>query len=169
MRTNIYVESSSKNVRETERIIGYVVDYTDEAGNQKVNADGEPDVRWGWGKRCGTYTGSLLIALAFAMNRATVTEEVYIHTCNKFLIGQLDTYLPGWLDRNFVKRDGEEIRYLKTWKYIGNILKDRNYTTVYGKHPYYDWMMDEMRRIEEERRKNVRKTEQGRNTDEEGL
>lgn len=160
MITNIYVESSSKYTREKDRVIGYVVDYTDEAGNQLKDDRGEPVVKWGWGRRTTTYTGGVLTALAFAMNRAEITEEVRIHSGNKFLIGMLDTYLPGWLDRDFVRKDGEEIRYLKTWKYVGGILKDREYDTCYGKHPYYDWMMEEMEKAEKERSKeNVCKAE----------
>lgn len=169
MVTNIYVESSSRYIREKDRVIGYVVDYTDESGNQLKNERGEPVVRWGWGKRTGTYTGSLLIALAFAMSHADITEKVRIHTCNKFVIGMLDTYLPGWIDRDFVRKDREEIRYLNLWKYIGGILKDRRYDTAYGKHTYYDWMMEEMEKVEEERREDVCKAEQDRDTDEKGI
>lgn len=149
MKTNIYVESNTRYIREKERIIGYVVDYEDENGNQVKDRKGEPVVKWGWGKRDTTYTGGVLIALAFAMSRADMTEEVVIHSENKFLIGSIDTRLEQWMENDFTKKNGEEIRYLNAWKYIGKKLEGRKFDTVLGGHPYYGWMMEEMKKFAE--------------------
>ena len=152
MRTNIYVECNTRYVREKERVIGYVVDYTDENGYQQIDQNGEPVVKWGWGIRTATYTGAVLTALAYALSRADITDEVQIMSQNKFLVGHIETRLEEWMETGFV-RGGEEIRHLKTWKYIGSKLKGRSFEAWAGHHIYYSWMMDEMKRFRERREK----------------
>ena len=151
MRTNIYVESDTRYVREKERIIGYVVDYTDENGKQLLDQRGEPVVKWGWGQRTATYTGAVLTALAFAMSRAEMTEEVRICSMNPFLVGHIETRLEEWMENGYEAKGGEEIRHRKMWMYVGSKLKGRSFDAIRGRHCYTQWMDVEMKRFKEKR------------------
>lgn len=143
MVTHLYAECSSRNVRQAERYLIFVVDY-EEDDKQVTDRTGEPVVYKGKGHRNCTYTEGILIALAWATLKVPMEGDIHIHTSNAFVVNMISTQLEEWRQRDFCRSDGSPIKAQGAWRQIAKALEGRETEASAEKHAYYNWMLDRM-------------------------
>lgn len=153
MTTCIFVESSTKTPARMQRMVCFVVAYLDDEGNEIKDSTGTPITRIGIGQRTGTYSVVTLIGLICALKSAKLRGEICIHSQNSYVLNMIRTNLKEWSENGYTKRDGKPLQAQCLWEKVGSVLEEKEYSVQIGHHPYYRWMMEQMKDETERREK----------------
>lgn len=135
---HIYIETDSVSPRRMERWYGYVLEYETKTGR--------PITREGFKKITGTYHQATLQAMNAALGRLTKDCELYIHTPDEFVVDMVENNLETWAECGFINRRGQPVANQEEWMEYWEKTQKHFVFTLFGGHPYSDWMKSEMER-----------------------
>lgn len=135
-QVDIYLENMGKSVKKKVGWYGYVLAYqgkqlyTREGFKKTEDTKNERDVRM----------------LLEALERCKPCEAI-IHTDSQYLqgtFGRLDHYL----ENNWKKADGTEIKYKELWQQVSEAAKEKKVSFQMGSHEFTGWIRTEIERRE---------------------
>ena len=135
---HIYIETDSTSPRRMERWYGYVLEYETKTGR--------PITREGFEKITGTYHQATLQAINSALYRLTKDCELYIHTPDEFVVDMVENNLETWAKCGFINRRGQPVANHEEWIEYWEKTQKHFVFTLFGRHPYSNWMKSEMER-----------------------
>lgn len=134
---NIYVETDDRSSRKKERTVMYLLE---------CYIRGAPFTRSLMFTSTGSLCECLLSGLIKALERVRKPSEITFFTSSSLILDMIEYHLPGWAERDFRKKDGNDIANRDMWMDFYERASKHEVGTRRGHHEYHNWMSEEMRR-----------------------
>lgn len=139
MQVNIYIETENQIMRRQLHRYGYVISTMHKGQEVTVSGFGETD---------DTCKGTLVTAIAAAVQRLRGSCELHIHVRDGW-IAQMVRSLQEWAGKDFKRGSGEPVTHAETWAEIFarmQALQIEQVETETGRHEYSSWIQSEIKR-----------------------